>query len=120
MYLSTYSRNGVLHQVYRNALREALADAEIFVTQIPAISEEKNVSYCHHTSKQFSYIAFTPDDMQVKEKYDRPLYYIGYIESSEVRRIQVDPGSALSIMPHRVIQQLGIPTHQLSATQTTI
>ena len=53
-------------------------------------------------------------------KHDRPLYFTGYIGSSEVSRIQVDPGSALSIMPRRVMQHLGIPTHRLSATQTTI
>ena len=35
-------------------------------------------------------------------------------------RIQVDPGSVLSIMSRRVMQHLGIPTHRLSATQTTI
>ena len=35
-------------------------------------------------------------------------------------RIQVDLGSALSIIPRRVMQHLGIPTHRLSATQTTI
>ena len=34
--------------------------------------------------------------------------------------IQVDPGSALSIIPHRVMQHVGILTHRLSATQTTI
>jgi len=46
-----------------------------------------------------SCITFTPEDMQVKGKHDRPLYYTGYIGSSEVSRIQVDPRSALSIMP---------------------
>ena len=35
-------------------------------------------------------------------------------------RIQVYPRSALSIMPRRVMQHLGIPTHRLSATQTII
>ena len=44
----------------------------------------------------------------------------GYIGSFEVNCIQVDPGSALSIMPRRVMQHLGIPTNWLSATQTTI
>ena len=61
-----------------------------------------------------------PDDMQVKGKHDRPLYFTGYIGSSEVSGIQVDPGSVLSIMSRRVMQYLGIPTHRLSATQTTI
>ena len=58
--------------------------------------------------------------MQVKEKHDRPLYFTGYIGSSEVSRIQVDLGSALSIMPRRVMQHLGILTHRFSATQTAI
>ena len=35
-------------------------------------------------------------------------------------RIQVDLGSSLSIIPRRVMQHLRIPTHRLSATQTTI
>ena len=48
------------------------------------------------------------------------LYYIVYIRSSEVSRIQVDPGPALSIMSRSVMQHLRIPTHRLSATQTTI
>jgi len=58
--------------------------------------------------------------MQVKGKHDRPLYYTGYIRSSEVNCIQVDPGFMLSIMPLRVMQHLEIPTHWLNATQTTI
>jgi len=58
--------------------------------------------------------------MQVKGEHDRPLYFTGYIGSSEVSRIQVDPGSALSIIPHWVMQHLGIPAHLLSSTQTTI
>jgi len=58
--------------------------------------------------------------MQIKGKHDRSLYYIGYIGSSEVTHIHVDPGSALSIMPHRVMQHLGILIYRLSATQTTI
>ena len=49
----------------RDALREALADAKIFVTQIHAICEEKDGNHYHHTSKQFSYITFTLEDMQI-------------------------------------------------------
>ena len=37
-----------------------------------------------------------------------------------MNRIQVDLGSALSIMSRRVMQHLGIPTHRLSATRTII
>jgi len=35
----------------RDALREALVDVEIFVTQIPGIYEAEDNNYCHHTSK---------------------------------------------------------------------
>jgi len=87
----------------KDTLREALADAKVFVTQIPATCQEEDDSHCHHSSKQFPCITFTPEDTQVKGKHNRPLYCIGYIRSSEVSRIQVDPGSALSIMPRRVI-----------------
>ena len=32
-------------------------------------------------------------------KHDRPLYYTGYIGSTCIERVQVDPGSELSIIP---------------------
>jgi len=83
----------------REALREAFADSEIFLTQIPAISKEENDGHCHQAFRHFPCITFSPEDMQIKEKHDRPLYYMGYIRSSKVSRIQVDLGSALSIMP---------------------
>ena len=57
---------------------------------------------------------------EIKGRHNRPLYYTRYIGSSEVSRIQVDLGSALSIMPRWVMQHVEIPTHRLSATQTNI
>ena len=92
-------------------MREAIANAEVFMTQIPAASREEDVEDCLHASQNAPCITFTADDMQVKGKYDRPLYFTVYISSSEVSRIQVDPGSALSIISRRVMQHLGIPTH---------
>ena len=68
----------------REALREALADAEAFMTKIPAKQEEEDEENCLHTSHHFPCITFTPNDMQVKGKYDRPIYFTGYIGSSEV------------------------------------
>jgi len=104
----------------REAFREALANSEAFIAQIPSRCKEKNEGHCLQTSKHFPGITFTPDDKQIKRKHDRPLYYTGYIRSSKMSSIQVDPGSALSIMPRRIMQHLEIPTHRLSATQTTI
>ena len=78
----------------REALREALTDAEIFMAQIPTGSQEEEEEDCLHASQNAPGITFTSDDMQVKEKHDRPLYFTGYIGSSEVSRIQVDSGFA--------------------------
>jgi len=100
--------------------REALADAEVFVARIPAERQYEDEKDCLHASQHVPCITFTPDDTQVKGKYDRPLYFTGYIGSSEVSRIQVDSGSALSIISRRVMQHLGILTHRLNATKTII
>ena len=90
------------------------------MAQILAKPEEENEETGLHASQHIPCITYTPDDTQVKGKHDRPLYFIGYIGSSEVSHIQVAPRSMLRIMLHRVMQHLGIPTHRLSTTQTTI
>ena len=87
---------------------------------ILAKPEKKDEENCLHSSQHIPCITFTPDDMKVKRKHDKPLYFRGYVGSSEVSRIQVDQGSALSIMPRRDMQHLEIPTHQLNDIQTTI
>src|SRR4051812_3842839 len=101
------------------ALREVLADAEVFITQLPigsAIDEPHSLNVsCVPTD-----IVFTPEDMQVQGRHAHPLYFTGYIGSTEITHIQVDPGSALSIMPRRVMEHLSIPAHRLSATNTNI
>src|SRR3954470_19995452 len=103
----------------REALREALADVEVFVTQLPigsTIDEPHSLSVsCVPTD-----IVFTPEDMQVQGRHARPLYFTGYIGSTEITRIQVVPGFALSIMPRRVMEHLSIPAHRLSATNINI
>ena len=90
------------------------------MAQIPGRPQEEDEEDSLRASQNAPCITFTTNDMQVKGKHDQPLYFTGYIGSSDLSHIQVDPGSALSIMPRRVMQHLGIPTHRLSATQTTI
>ena len=76
---------------------------------------------CQVARRRIPSITFTSEDMLIKNpKHDKPLYFTGYISSSQVDRIQVDPGSALSIMPLRLLQYLGVPLNRLSSTNTTI
>jgi len=57
---------------------------------------------CHYVQLKVPAITFTVEDMLLKDnKYDRPLYYTGYISSTCIERIQVDSGSALSIIPKK-------------------
>jgi len=65
------------------------------MTLVPTGPWEEDVEDYFHASKNASCITFTADGMQVKGKHDRPLYFTGYIGSSEVSCIQVDPRSAL-------------------------
>ena len=62
----------------KKAIREVLAEA--FIAQIPAVREKEDDGHCHQTSK-FPCITFIVNDMQIKRKHDRPLYYTGYIGS---------------------------------------
>jgi len=66
-------------------------------------------------------ITFTAKDMLLKDnKYDQTLYYTGHIGSTCIERIQVDTGSALSIIPKRLLYFLGIPLYRLSVMTTII
>src|SRR3954462_11991226 len=58
--------------------------------------------------------------MVIRGLHERRLYFIGYIGSSQINRIQIDQGSSLSIMPYRVLQFHGISSRKLSATNTVI
>ena len=53
-------------------MREALADAEVFMAQIPAGPQEED--NCLHASQDAPCITFMLNDLQVKGKHDRPLY----------------------------------------------
>ena len=59
----------------REALKEALTDSEAFIAQILARHKEEDEGYCLQTSKHFPCITFTPEDIQIRGKHDKPLYY---------------------------------------------
>src|SRR3954467_2405005 len=97
-------------------LREALANTDIFATHIFTAPAEEVLT----VSTRANCISFSDEDLQVRGMHDRPLYFTGYIGSTLITRIQVDQGSALSIMPRRIMSYLMIPQSRLSATNTGI
>src|SRR3954462_3763617 len=64
----------------REALREALADAEVFVTQLP-IGSTIDEPHILNVSCVPTNIVVTPEDMQVQGRHARPPYFTGYIGS---------------------------------------
>jgi len=89
--------------------------------EIPKDDTQLFCSECHHVQSKVPVITFTAEVFLLKDnKHDRPLYYTGYIGSTCIERVQVDPRSALSIIPKRLLYFLGIPLYRLSATTTTI
>ena len=114
-----------LHELIRllKETRKALRHLESFLIQVPSPTDESGTPcpHCHLALQQVPSITFTPEDIFLKDnKHDRPLYYIWYICSSCIERIQVDHGSALSIIPRRLLYFLGISLHKLSTMTTTI
>jgi len=87
----------------REALRDALANSESFLTHIPEASQYDIQHLCpeyHHVQLKMPAITFTAKDMLLKDnKHDRQLYYTRYIGSTYIGRVQIDPGSTLSIIP---------------------
>ena len=107
----------------REALQEALVKSKVFSTHFLRKEDmERECTICCQTTERWvPYITFTPEDMLIKSTYhDRPLYFTGYVGSSKVDRIQVDLGSALSIVPLKLIKHLGVPLKHLFATTTSI
>ena len=91
---------------------------------MPEVSEDDSQPLCpecHHAQLKMPAITFTTEDMLLKDnKHDRPLYYTGYIGYTCIKSVQVDPGSALNIIPKRLLYFLEIPLNRLSATITII
>jgi len=87
--------------------------------EIPRGDTQPSCPECHQVQSRVPAITFTAEDMLLKDnKHDQPLYYTGYIGSTCIERVQVDQGSALSIIPKRLFYFLGIPLYRLSAITT--
>ena len=113
-----------LSKAIREALRDALANSESFLKHMPETSKDDTQPLALHViiySRKYLLFTFTAEDMLLKDnKHDRPLYYTGYIGSTCIERVHVDSGSALSIIPKRLLYFLGILLYRLSVMPTMI
>jgi len=64
---------------------------------------------------------FSDDDLLLGSKpHNRPLFVTGYIREQKVKRILVDGGSAVNIIPKSTMHDLGITTDDLSKSRMVI
>ncbi|KAK4404339.1 hypothetical protein Sango_0802500 [Sesamum angolense] len=57
-----------------------------------------------------STFTFTDEDLLLGSKpHNRPLFVIGYVREQKVNRILFDGGSAVNILPLRILKEIGIP-----------
>jgi len=99
-------------------LREALIKA----LQAPELYEVSMVKHCLCTSPLFvNEITFDEEDKLIDDgDHNRPLYVEGNIGVAHLRRILIDPGSAVNILPLQSLTRAGFTMDDLEATDVMI
>ncbi|KAK4385880.1 hypothetical protein Sango_2712000 [Sesamum angolense] len=68
-----------------------------------------------------STITFTDEDLLPGSKpHNRPLFIAEYVREQKVNRILIDRGSAVNILPLRILKELEIPIDELSNSRLMI
>ena len=65
-------------------------------------------------------ITFIDDDLVGSKPHNHPLFVTGYIREQKVKRILVDRGSAVNIMPKSTMNYLEIAVEELSKSRMVI
>ena len=66
-------------------------------------------------------IAFDKEDLLLGEtKHNRPLYFTRHIKEMPIHGVQIDSGSALSLISTSAFEELGIPPSKLSHMSVSI
>ncbi|KAB2048197.1 hypothetical protein ES319_A13G098400v1 [Gossypium barbadense] len=102
----------------RMSLVYALTNPEEFsneVNQVKMRSSEPTYAEC------LALITFTDDYLQPGLiKHNRPLFISGYLNGLGITRIMIDGGSAVNLLPLRILKHLGIAIHQLGPSNLLI
>ena len=98
----------------RQALIEALQKPEVY-----EIDMAKHNLLCN--SIESDQITFSEDDKVLeRDDHNRPLYIEGNIAAAHLRRILIDPGSAVNILPVRSLTRAGYTVEDLEPTEVVI
>jgi len=103
----------------RQQIVASLQHPKLYVDKVK--SPDQLVKDVAHYAACNTAITFTDDDLLLGSKpHNRPLFVTGYIREQKVRRILVDGGSAVNIMPKSTMNDLGITVEELSKSRMVI
>ncbi|KAL2532074.1 Uncharacterized protein Adt_05425 [Abeliophyllum distichum] len=99
----------------RMALIAALIYPEAYQGKV--LEPSKSTTYQDYMAT----ITFNDDDLQLGSRlHNRPLYVSGYIRECKLHRIMIDCGSAVNIMPIKIMKKIGINVGDLSKSNIMI
>jgi hypothetical protein len=98
----------------RQALIKALEAPEVY-----EVTVAKHRLLCN--ASEVNEITFSEEDKLVQDdNHNRPLYIEGNIGSAHLRRVLIDPGSAVNILPVRSLTRAGFTMDDLEPTEVVI
>ena len=94
----------------RRALIQALMDPDDYKDQVdPVEVDEVLLSSLNRCAACMACITFSDEDLQLgSANHNRPLYVTGRIGDKRINRILLDCGSAVNLLPLRVLRAIGI------------
>ena len=88
--------------------RESIGNEE---SRVLTSNEEVNVTS----------ITFASENLLLRSTpHNRPLFVTGYAKEQKVNKILIDGGSAINILPLKILKELGIPIDELSNSRLMI
>lgn len=99
----------------RQAVVKALSEADKYAPhvhqiQVNDVPQEENRGIQEKMKAEEPDLAFYREDFFLGDlHHNRPLYLSGYIGEVKLRQVQVDPGSAINVIPLKKVRKLGIP-----------
>jgi hypothetical protein len=98
----------------RQALIKALEAPEVY-----EVTMAKHRLLCN--ASEVNEITFSEEDKLVQDdNHNRPLYIEGNIGTAHLRRVLIDPGSAVNILPVRSLTRAGFTMDDLEPTEVVI
>ncbi|KAL4194850.1 hypothetical protein AMTRI_Chr05g70520 [Amborella trichopoda] len=105
----------MLSRDFRIALVQALSYTEVYEIEVEPIEVDPAIL------NNYMVVTFLDDDLQLGGKFhNRPLFVTGELHVRPINRIMIDGGSAINLIPRRILTCLGLGSDDLTPTNITV